>query len=219
MNDTKLGIIHTLWQDFKGAENARTGPKCTIQSTRSRLELLKECAYFLSPFFCPLFYGHLVPSLARKYRTAAGKFSIWEIIHEYFYFLLIHICMFTLWLADITELNLPKSCCWRRIIWKTLASVLKISGSFPYLWNCLFLQKLSFYLVIGVANLCSHFKFHLYPHDAPKVKCKTKAWMRCLVLPSISLNDSTCLSIVITRNLFAVCRSTILILIWKAMFA
>lgn len=33
----------------------------------------------------------------------------------------------------------------------------------------------------------------LYPHDASKVKCKTKAWMRCLVLPSISLNDSTCL--------------------------
>eukprot|EP00258_Populus_trichocarpa_P024626 XP_024440645.1 probable NEDD8-conjugating enzyme Ubc12-like [Populus trichocarpa] len=66
-----------------GELRLQKGPKCTIQSTRSRLELLKECAYFLSPFFCPLFYGHLVPSLARKYRTA----------------------------ADITELNLPKSCC------------------------------------------------------------------------------------------------------------
>jgi hypothetical protein len=73
MNDTKLGIIHTLWQEFEGAENARTGPKCTIQSTRSRLELLKECAYFLSPFFCPLFYGHLVPSLARKIKAGTTE--------------------------------------------------------------------------------------------------------------------------------------------------
>jgi len=73
MNDTKLGIIHTLWQEFEGAENARTGPKCTIQSTRSRLELLKECAYFLSPFFCPLFYGHLVPSVARKIKAGTTE--------------------------------------------------------------------------------------------------------------------------------------------------
>ena len=109
--------------------------------------------------------------------------------------------------------------------------------SFPNLWFYSFLATESFNLVLSCGCFCyipvwvesessynpwilfsCHrggtfmFSFQvspIYPHEAPKVKCKTK------VKDIITLNQLLLLWVDLTFNIHPTCRSTILISTWK----